>query len=149
MAANTTETPAAPEPEDDDNEPIVATIDETGPVEPVAPANQVAVVEDVRVVEADEPVAEPAPAAVEPAPEKPLARVTALPSRERLARESYLLKSRELERAAQERLRYEQERLEARIREQLEADRRQLAGKLDELLEDTVMIQRKANDGSK
>jgi len=77
-----------------------------------------------------------------------LARVTALPTRERLARESYLLKSRELERAAQERLRYEQERLEARIREQLEADRRQLAGKLDELLEDTVMMPRKVGDGS-
>jgi capsular exopolysaccharide synthesis family protein len=93
---------------------------------------------------------EPEPALAEaPAPE--LARVTALPtavSRERLARESYLLKSRELERAAQERLRYEQERLEARIREQLEADRRQLAGKLDELLEDTVMMPRSVGDGS-
>jgi|GEM_PF-741746 len=80
-----------------------------------------------------------------------LARVTSLPtvpSRERLARESYVLKSRELERAAQERLRYEQDRLEARIREQLEADRRQLAGKLDELLEDTVMMPRSVGDGS-
>jgi capsular exopolysaccharide synthesis family protein len=77
-----------------------------------------------------------------------LARVTALPTRERLARESYLLKSRELERAAQERLRYEQERLEARIREQLEADRRQLAGQLDELLEDTVMMPRSVGDGA-
>ena len=78
----------------------------------------------------------------------PLGRVTAHPTRERLARESYLLKSRELERAAQERLRYEQERLEARIREQLEADRRQLAGKLDELLEETVLMPRKVADGS-
>lgn len=66
MATTTPETPAAPEPHDDDSEPIVATIDETGPVESVAPANQVAVVEDARVVEADEPVAEPAPAASAP-----------------------------------------------------------------------------------
>jgi hypothetical protein len=87
------------------------------------------------------------PEAEEDTAEAPvLARVTPLPTRERLARESYLLKSRELERAAQERLRYEQERLEARIREQLEADRRQLAGKLDALLEDTVMLPRKANE---
>lgn len=66
MATKTPETPAAPEPHDDESEPIVATIDETGPVEPVAPANQVAVVEDARVVEADEPIAEPAPAASAP-----------------------------------------------------------------------------------
>ena len=106
-----------------------------------------------RVVNAaNAPAPSPVPAAVaaeagEDIAEAPvLARVTPLPTRERLARESYLLKSRELERAARERLRYEQERLEARIREQLEADRRQLAGKLDELLEDTVMLPRTVNE---
>lgn len=112
----------------------------------------VAVEEPVEQPVAEEPVEEQS-TADEPVDEETqlgptLARVTAHPTRERLARESYLLKSRELERAAQERLRYEQERLEARIREQLEADRRQLAGKLDELLEETVLMPRKAADGS-
>ena len=93
-----------------------------------------------------EPQAEPVAEETQDAPI--LARVTELPTRERLARDSYVLKSRELERAALERLRYEQERLEARIREQLEADRRQLAGKLDELLEETVLMPRKLDNGA-
>ena len=95
---------------------------------------------------AAEPAAEPVAEQTQDAPI--LARVTELPTRERLARDSYVLKSRELERAALERLRYEQERLEARIREQLEADRRQLAGKLDELLEETVLMPRKLDNGA-
>ncbi|CAN5254097.1 hypothetical protein BH11ACT5_BH11ACT5_22660 [soil metagenome] len=125
-------------------------------VEAAAPAPVAAAPEPEPAAAEPEPAAEaPAPVAETPEPIDEdtqiapiLARVTALPTRERLARESYLLKSRELERAAQERLRYEQERLEARIREQLETDRRQLAGKLDELLEDTVMMPRKVGDGS-
>ena len=140
--------PAAPEQR--------AAAEETAQAGQVAPEAARAEVAQAEVAHAE--TAEPA-TAPQPQPEHEpvdedtqiapiLARVTALPTRERLARESYLLKSRELERAAQERLRYEQERLEARIREQLEADRRQLAGKLDELLEDTVMMPRKVGDGS-
>ena len=135
----------AAEPEFDD-----APVYEIPVIAPVAVEEPV--VEPVAEEPAEEPVAEQS-TADEPVDEETqlgptLARVTAHPTRERLARESYLLKSRELERAAQERLRYEQERLEARIREQLEADRRQLAGKLDELLEETVLMPRKAADGS-
>ncbi|MBX3100474.1 MAG: hypothetical protein KF761_12960 [Salinibacterium sp.] len=130
------------------------------PPAPEVPAAEVPAAESSKPAAppvAEEPVVEE-PATEESATEEPiadetqeaptLARVTMLPTRERLARESYLLKSRELERAAQERLKYEQDRLEARIREQLEADRRQLAGKLDELLEDTVMMPRSVSDGS-
>lgn len=63
-------------------------------------------------------------------------------SRERIARESYALKSRELERAADERLAYEQQLVERRIREQLEARQRELDSTLDEILEDTVILPR-------
>jgi len=124
-------------------EPVASAVASPEPVVPQQPVVPQPVVEITH-----EPAAEHEPVDEDTQIAPILARVTALPTRERLARESYLLKSRELERAAQERLRYEQERLEARIREQLEADRRQLAGKLDELLEDTVMMPRKVGDGS-
>ena len=57
MLVIATQTPVTPEPAEDDNEPVIATIDETGQVEPVR---------DVAVVEADtsyidEPAAAPAP----------------------------------------------------------------------------------------
>ncbi|MGV8886082.1 MAG: hypothetical protein ACOH1T_10925 [Microbacteriaceae bacterium] len=90
MATTTPESPAAPEPHDDDSEPIVATIDETGPIETgyvdpgsadssavdrdaaqsagasSTPAREVAIVEDTRVVEAEEPTAHQEPAASAP-----------------------------------------------------------------------------------
>lgn len=125
--------PAAPEQRGTPEVPPARTEPIAAPEAPAAPASLTATENDVVEETESTPI---------------LARVTALPTRERLARESYLLKSRELERAAQERLRYEQERLEARIREQLEADRRQLAGQLDELLEDTVMMPRSVGDGA-
>ena len=59
--------------------------------------------------------------------------------RERIARESYALKSRELERAADERLAYEQQLVERRIREQLKERQRELDSTLDEILEDTII----------
>ncbi|MBG6055043.1 hypothetical protein IWX81_001454 [Salinibacterium sp. CAN_S4] len=67
---------------------------------------------------------------------------SAVVSRERIARESYALKSRELERAADERLAYEQQLVERRIREQLEARQRELDSSLEEILEDTVILPR-------
>ncbi|MDJ0333784.1 cellulose synthase operon protein YhjQ/BcsQ [Salinibacterium sp. G-O1] len=68
--------------------------------------------------------------------------ITASVSRERIARESYALKSRELERAADERLAYEQQLVERRIREQLESRQRELDSSLDEILEDTIILPR-------
>ena len=62
--------------------------------------------------------------------------------RERIARESYTLKSRELERAADERLAYEQQLVERRIRKQLEMRQRELDSTLDEILEDTIILPR-------
>ena len=67
---------------------------------------------------------------------------TASVLRERIARETYALKSRELERAADERLAYEQQLVERRIREQLEASQRELHSSFDEILEDTVILPR-------
>ena len=67
---------------------------------------------------------------------------TASVSRERIARETYALRSRELERAADKRLAYEQQLVERRIREQLEARQRELDSSLDEILEDTVILPR-------
>jgi hypothetical protein len=55
------------------------------------------------------------------------------------ARESYELRSRELERVAQDRLMREQQRLELTIREQLAHDKRELESVLDNRLEDTVL----------
>lgn len=55
------------------------------------------------------------------------------------ARESYELRSRELERAAQERLLRERQRLELSIREQLAHDKRELESVLDNRLDDTVL----------
>ncbi len=66
--------------------------------------------------------------------------ITPSVSRERIARESYALKSRELERAADERLAYEQQLVERRIREQLEERQRELDSSLDEILEDTIIL---------
>ncbi|WP_143544627.1 hypothetical protein [Salinibacterium xinjiangense] len=66
--------------------------------------------------------------------------------RERIARETYALKSRELERAADERLAFEQQLVERRIREQLEASQRELHWSLDEILEDTVILPRSIRD---
>lgn len=63
-------------------------------------------------------------------------------SRERTARESYVLKSRELERAAVERLAHEQQLVERRIRDQLEANQRELHSALDDILEDTIILPR-------
>ena len=67
---------------------------------------------------------------------------TASVSRERIARETYALRSRELERAADKRLAYEQQLVERRIREQLEARQSELDSSLDEILEDTVILPR-------
>ena len=67
---------------------------------------------------------------------------TASVLRERIARETYALKSRELERAADERLAFEQQLVARRIREQLEASQRELHSSLDEILEDTVILPR-------
>ena len=67
---------------------------------------------------------------------------TASALRERSARETYALKSRELERAADERLAYEQQLVERRIRAQLEASQRELHSSFDEILEDTVILPR-------
>lgn len=55
------------------------------------------------------------------------------------ARESYELRSRDLERAARDRLLREQQRLELSIREQLAHDKRELESVLDNRLEDTVL----------
>ena len=66
--------------------------------------------------------------------------------RERIARETYALKSRELERAADVRLVFEQQLVERRIREQLEASQRELHWSLDEILEDTVILPRAIRD---
>ena len=66
--------------------------------------------------------------------------------RERIARETYALKSRELERAADVRLAFEQQLVERRIREQLEASQRELHWSLDEILEDTVILPRSIRD---
>ena len=71
---------------------------------------------------------------------------TASVSRERIARETYALRSRELERAADKRLAYEQQLVERRIREQLEASQRELHWSLDEILEDTVILPRSIRD---
>ena len=67
---------------------------------------------------------------------------TASVLRERVARESYELKSRELERAADERLVWEQQLVERRIREQLAARQRELDSTLEVILEDTIILPR-------
>ncbi len=61
------------------------------------------------------------------------------PNPERQARESYELRSRELERVAHDRLMREQQRLAVSIREQLAHDKRELESVLDNRLEDTVL----------
>ena len=70
--------------------------------------------------------------------------ITPAISKERRARENYLLKSRELERAARERLAIERRRLELGIRDQLDHEKRELGLVLDGELEDTVIITRTA-----
>ncbi|MEZ5190832.1 MAG: hypothetical protein R2717_08380, partial [Schumannella sp.] len=61
------------------------------------------------------------------------------PNPERIARESYERRARELERVAHERLVREQQRLALSIREQLAHDKRELESVLDNRLEDTVL----------
>jgi succinoglycan biosynthesis transport protein ExoP len=61
------------------------------------------------------------------------------PNPERVARESYEQRARELERVAHERLMREQQRLAVSIREQLAHDKRELESVLDNRLEDTVL----------
>jgi capsular exopolysaccharide synthesis family protein len=61
------------------------------------------------------------------------------PNPERIARETYELRARELERVAHERLMREQQRLAVSIREQLAHDKRELESVLDNRLEDTVL----------
>jgi hypothetical protein len=61
------------------------------------------------------------------------------PNPERIARESYERRARELERVAHERLLREQQRLAVSIREQLAHDKRELESVLDNRLEDTVL----------
>ena len=73
--------------------------------------------------------------------------ITPAISKERLARENYLLKSRELEQAAKERLAHEQRRLELRIRDQLDHEKRELGLVLDDELEDTVIMPTFLADG--
>ncbi|MCU1579856.1 MAG: chromosome partitioning protein [Rhodoglobus sp.] len=73
--------------------------------------------------------------------------ITPAISKERLARENYLLKSRELEHAAKERLAHEQRRLELRIRDQLDHEKRELGLVLDDELEDTVILPTLLADG--
>jgi hypothetical protein len=73
--------------------------------------------------------------------------ITPAISKERLARENYLLKSRELEHAAKERLAHEQRRLELRIRDQLDHEKRELGLVLDDELEDTVIMPTFIADG--
>jgi hypothetical protein len=73
--------------------------------------------------------------------------ITPAISKERLARENYLLKSRELEHAAKERLAHEQRRLALRIRDQLDHEKRELGLVLDDELEDTVILPTFIADG--
>jgi len=61
------------------------------------------------------------------------------PNPERVARESYELRARDLERVAHERLMREQQRLAVSIREQLAHDKRELESVLDNRLEDTIL----------
>lgn len=67
----------------------------------------------------------------------PIADPSETPARR--ARESYELRSRELERAAAERLQREQQRLELGIREQLAYGKRELESVLENRLEDTIL----------
>jgi hypothetical protein len=70
---------------------------------------------------------------------RPAAVTDTAPNPERLARESYERRARELERVAHERLLREQQRIELSIREQLAHDKRELESVLDNRLEDTVL----------
>jgi len=56
-----TQPPVTPEPADDDNEPVIATIDETGPVEPAQAEVAVLEADPVYIDEPDAPQAQPGP----------------------------------------------------------------------------------------